>query len=47
MTTSGTYDFGQSEQIDIITEAFERIGRNASTLSANDIDSANASLEIS
>jgi hypothetical protein len=44
MTTSGTYDFGQSEQIDIITEAFERIGRNASTLSANDIDSARRSI---
>lgn len=44
MTTSGTYDFGTSEQIDIITEAFERIGRNASTLSANDIDSARRSI---
>lgn len=44
MTTSGQYDFGQSEQIDIITEAFERVGRNPATLSSNDIDSARRSI---
>lgn len=44
MTTSGTYSFGTSEQIDIITEAFERVGRNPSTLAANDIDSARRSI---
>lgn len=44
MTTSGTYDFGQSEQIDIITEAYERVGRNPGTLSSNDIDSARRSI---
>ena len=44
MTTSNTYDFGQSEQIDIITEAFERVGRNPATLSSNDIDSARRSI---
>ena len=31
MTTSGTYTFGDSEQVDILTEAFERIGRNPKT----------------
>lgn len=44
MTTSNTYDFGQSEQIDIITEAYERVGRNPATLSSNDIDSARRSI---
>jgi hypothetical protein len=44
MTTSGTYDFGQTEQIDIITEAYERVGRNPATLSSNDIDSARRSI---
>lgn len=44
MTTSGTYTFDQSEQIDIVTEAYERIGRNGSTLSSLDIDSARRSL---
>lgn len=44
MTTSGTYSFGTSEQIDIITEAYERIGRLPSTLSSNDIDSARRSI---
>lgn len=44
MTTSGTYAFGDSEQIDIITEAFERVGRNPATLSSNDIDSARRSI---
>lgn len=44
MTTSGQYDFVDSEQIDIITEAFERVGRNPSTLSSQDINSATRSL---
>ena len=44
MTTSNQYDFGASEQIDIITEAYERIGRDPSTLSALDIDSARRSI---
>lgn len=44
MTTSGTYTFDQSEQIDIVTEAFERIGRNPASLSSNDVDSARRSL---
>lgn len=44
MTTSGTYSFGQSEQIDVITEAFERVGRAPSTLSSQDIDSARRSI---
>ena len=44
MTTSGTYDFGQSEQIDVITEAYERVGRNPGTLSSQDINSATRSL---
>lgn len=44
MTTSGTYTFGTTEQIDIITEAYERIGRLPSTLASNDIDSARRSI---
>lgn len=45
MTSSGTYDFGIStEQIDIITEAYERVGRNPATLSSQDIDSARRSI---
>jgi len=44
MTTSGTYDFGSSEQIDIITEAFERVGRNPASLSAQDVESARRSI---
>jgi hypothetical protein len=44
MTSSGTYDFGQTEQIDIITEAFERVGRNPASLASNDIDSARRSI---
>ncbi len=46
MTSSGLYDFGSSEQIDVITEAFERIGRNPATLTSNDIDSARRSLNF-
>jgi hypothetical protein len=44
MTTSGTYNFGTTEQIDIITEAYERVGRNPSSLASNDIDSARRSI---
>lgn len=44
MPTSGQYDFGDTEQIDIITEAYERVGRNPGTLSSNDIDSARRSI---
>ena len=44
MTTSGTYTFGDTEQIDIITEAYERVGRLPSTLASNDIDSARRSI---
>ena len=44
MTTSGTYTFGQSEQIDVHTEAFERIGRAPSQITANDLESARRSL---
>lgn len=44
MTTSNSYTFGNSEQIDIITEAYERVGRNPATLSSNDIDSARRSI---
>lgn len=44
MTTSGTYTFGDSEQVDILTEAFERIGRNPASISSNDMDSARRSL---
>jgi hypothetical protein len=46
MTTSGTYAFGDIQQIDVITEAFERCGRNPSSLSSNDIDSARRSLNF-
>jgi hypothetical protein len=44
MTTSQTYGFGTTEQIDIITEAFERIGRNPTSLTSNDVDSARRSI---
>jgi len=44
MALSGTYAFGTSEQIDIITEGFERIGRNPASLASQDIDSARRSL---
>ena len=46
MTTSGTYAFGDIQQIDIITEAFERCGKNPASLTANDIDSARRSLNF-
>lgn len=44
MTTSGTYAFGTSEQIDIIDEAYERIGRNPATITSQDQLSATRSL---
>ena len=44
MTTSGQYDFVDSEQIDVITEAYERVGRNPASLSSQDINSATRSL---
>lgn len=45
MTTSGTVTFGiDTEQQSVIDEAYERIGRDASDLSANDIQSAIRSL---
>lgn len=48
MTTSGITTFGTNlETIDVITEAFERCGRTADSLSANDIDSARRSLNRS
>ena len=37
MTTSGTYNFGTTEQIDIITEAYERVGRNPSSLALRSV----------
>lgn len=46
MTVSGTFNFGFTTGADeLITEAFERIGREASTLSANDLDSARRALQ--
>jgi hypothetical protein len=45
MTDSGTFAFGVStENIDVVTEAYERAGRTADSLSANDLDSAKRSL---
>lgn len=45
MVLSGTTTFGiQTEQQSVIDEAYERIGREASMLSTNDIDSAIRSL---
>lgn len=41
--SSGTYSFVDTEQIDFVTEAYERIGRTPDTLSSNDIDSARRS----
>jgi len=46
MTTSNTYSFGSTEQIDIVTEAYERIGRAPTSLSSNDIDSARRSVNF-
>ena len=44
MSSSGQYTFGDTEQIDIITEAYERVGRNPASLASNDIDSARRSI---
>jgi hypothetical protein len=45
MTLTGTYDFGVNTELDsVIVEAYERIGRQASDLSANDVQSAIRSL---
>lgn len=45
MTTSGVTNFGiATEQQSVIDEAYERIGREASELSANDVQSAIRSL---
>lgn len=44
MTTSNSYAFGTSEQIDIIDEAYERIGRNPATITSQDQLSATRSL---
>ena len=45
MTTSGTYTFGiDTEAVDVITEAFERCGRDPSQISAQQLESANRSL---
>ena len=46
MTTSGTYLFQDLEQTDIITEAFERIGRDPASITSNDLDSARRSLNF-
>lgn len=46
MTTSGAYAFGDTEQVDILTEAFERIGRDPSSITSNDLDSARRSLNF-
>jgi hypothetical protein len=45
MTLTGTYDFGINTELDsVIVEAYERLGRQASELSANDVQSAIRSL---
>jgi len=45
MTDSGTFAFGvDTENIDIFTESYERVGRTADSLSSNDLDSARRSL---
>jgi hypothetical protein len=46
MTTSGSYLFSDTDQTDIITEAFERIGRDPSSITSNDLDSARRSLNF-
>jgi hypothetical protein len=46
MTSSGTYLFADTDQTDIITEAFERIGRNPSSITSNDLESARRSLNF-
>ncbi len=44
MTSSGFYDIGDEEQIDVITEIADRCGREPSSLSSNDIDSIRRSI---
>lgn len=45
MASSGLYTFGvDTENDDFIWEAFERVGRDASTLTANDMESARRSM---
>ena len=45
MALTGTYNFGVNTELDsVIVEAYERIGREASDLSANDVQSAIRSL---
>lgn len=45
MTTSGTYTFGtDTEAVDVVTEAFERVGKEPSTISAQQLEAANRSL---
>lgn len=47
MASSGLYTFGvDTEQIDFHTEAFERVGRDASTITANDLESSRRSLAL-
>jgi hypothetical protein len=46
VVSSGTYSFEATEQVDVITEAFERIGRNPSSITSNDLDSARRSLNF-
>lgn len=46
MVTSGTYAFGQQTELQsVIDEAYERVGREASSLSANDVQSAIRSMQ--
>lgn len=46
MTTSGTFTFGlQTKLQSVIDEAYERVGRQASDLSANDVQSAIRSMQ--
>lgn len=44
MTASGTYNIGSEQQIDLVTEMWERCGRTADSLSSNDISSARRGL---
>lgn len=47
MASSGLYTFGvDTEQVDFVTEAFERVGRDASTIGANDMESASRSINF-
>jgi len=46
MATSGTYLFGDTQQLDFITEAFERCGKLPDKITANDMDSARRSINF-